>query len=48
MCEGVEKDGIVAISMAFFWVISNTMRNRYLKVPDKHAAANSDRKIRYF
>ena len=23
-----------------FWVISNIIRNRYLKVPDKHAAAN--------
>ena len=30
------------------WAISNIIRNRYLKVPDKHAAANSDRKIRYF
>ena len=29
--ESVEKDGIVAISIALFWVISNTMRNRYLK-----------------
>ena len=27
MCEGVEKDGIVAISMALFWVISNIIRN---------------------
>mgnify|MGYP004641374891 FL=1 len=27
MCEGVEKDGIVAISIDLFWVISNIIRN---------------------
>ena len=29
------------MSISCFGVISNTMRNRYLKVPDKPAAANS-------
>ena len=43
-----QKIGTVAISIAYFALISNIIRNRYLKVPDKHAAANSDRKIRYF
>ena len=39
---------IVAISIDRIGGISNIMGNRYLKVPDKHAAAKSDRKIRYF
>ena len=46
-CRVLEK-GTVAISISCFAVISNIIRTRYLKVPDKHAAANSDRKIRHF
>ena len=36
--EGARMKCVVSLS-----VISNIMRIRYLKVPDKHAAANSDR-----
>ena len=32
--------GTAAISISLFALISNIIRNRYLKVPDKHAAAN--------
>ena len=34
------KNRVVAISISCFALISNIIRNRYLKVPDKHAAAN--------
>ena len=37
--KALEK-GIAAISISHFALISNITRNRYLKVPDKHAAAN--------
>ena len=40
--------GTVAISISRFALVSNITRIRYLKVPDKHTEANSERKIRYF
>ena len=42
------EKGIIALSIELFGMISNIMESRYLKVPDKHTLANSDRKIRYF
>ena len=44
--KALEK-GIAAISIELLGD-KNIIRTRYLKVPDKNAAANSDRKIRYF